>query len=44
MFTLVIFFVVVSAGLLVRAYLSRLDLLLVPRISATGGLALGRRA
>jgi hypothetical protein len=38
---LVIFFLVVGAGLLVRAYLSRLDLLLVPRISSVVVVVIG---
>jgi len=38
---LVIFLLVVGAGLLVRAYLSRLDLLLVPRISAVVVVVIG---
>lgn len=37
----VIFFLIVSIGLLVRAYLSRLDLLLVPRISAVVIVVIG---
>lgn len=38
---MVIFFLVVGAGLLVRAYLSRLDLLLVPRISSVVVVVIG---
>jgi hypothetical protein len=38
---LVIFFMVVGAGLVVRSYLSRLDLLLVPRISAVVIVVIG---
>jgi hypothetical protein len=38
---LIIFFMVVGAGLLVRSYLSRLDLLLVPRISAVVVVVIG---
>jgi hypothetical protein len=38
---LVIFFMVVGAGLVVRSYLSRLDLLLVPRISAVVVVVIG---
>lgn len=38
---LVIFLLVVGAGLLVRAYLSRLDLLLVPRISSVVVVVIG---
>ncbi|RLB77037.1 MAG: gonadoliberin III-like protein, partial [Deltaproteobacteria bacterium] len=38
---LVIFLLVVGSGLLVRSYLSRLDLLLVPRISAVVIVVIG---
>lgn len=38
---LIIFLLVVGAGLLVRAYLSRLDLLLVPRISSVVVVVIG---
>ncbi|MFC5051396.1 inactive transglutaminase family protein [Rubritalea spongiae] len=38
---IVLFVIVVSAGLLVRSYLSKLDLLLVPRISAVVVVVIG---